>query len=243
MAGFRFALKLTPHGRLALTESGDAPELAPELARRLQEAFSRGAGSGLLQLGARELVETLPAAWRSARPPRPRVTATVGGRPPGGLGTDALLDFAVEVILDGERLTQAEINELLKQTDGLALIRGRWVEVDPKKLAQTVEQFRKFEQIAAKRGITFAEAMRMMAGADVAGDSPAAADPEWAGAVAGPWLAETLRVLREPEAGDRLDPGRDLNGTLRPYQEVGVRWLVRNPRSAATGHVEPERIA
>jgi non-specific serine/threonine protein kinase len=167
----------------------------------------------------------MPAAWRSGKPSRPRVTATVGGRAPSTIGTEALLDFAVEVILDGERLTQAEINELLAQTSGLALIRGRWVEVDREKLARTVEQFRRFEQLAAKRGITFAEAMRMVAGADVAGDGPAAADPEWAGTVAGPWLAETLRALRAPEALDRIDPGRDLNGTLRPYQQVGVRWL------------------
>jgi non-specific serine/threonine protein kinase len=178
------------------------------------------------ELDAAGIVVRMPAAWRSGRPPRPRVTATVGGRAPSGLGTEALLDFAVEVILDGERLTQAEINELLAQTDGLALIRGRWVEVDREQLARTVEQFRKCEQLAARRGITFAEAMRMVAGADVAGDSPAAAaESEWAGTVAGPWLAETLRALRAPEALDRIDPGRDLKGTLRPYQQVGVRWL------------------
>jgi hypothetical protein len=39
MTGFRLALTLTPHGRLAVTESDDAPELAPELARRSWEAF------------------------------------------------------------------------------------------------------------------------------------------------------------------------------------------------------------
>ncbi len=27
------------------------------------------------------------------------------------------------------------------------------------------------------------------------------------------------------EALDRIDPGRDLNGALRPYQQTGVRWL------------------
>jgi len=84
------------------------------------------------------------------------------------------------------RLPQAEIKKLLAQTDGLALIRGRWVEGDREKLARTVEQFHKLEQLAAGRGITFAEAMRMMACADIAADVPAAADPEWAGAVAGP---------------------------------------------------------
>ncbi len=57
MVGFRLALTLTPHGRLAVTESDDASKLAPELTRRLWEAFSRGTGFGLLHLGAREIGE------------------------------------------------------------------------------------------------------------------------------------------------------------------------------------------
>jgi hypothetical protein len=67
MAGFRFTLTLTPHGYLVISEPDDAPELAPELGQRLRTAFSRGAGFGLLQLGAREIGETLPAVfayWR-----------------------------------------------------------------------------------------------------------------------------------------------------------------------------------
>jgi hypothetical protein len=177
------------------------------------------------ELEAAGIVVRMPAAWRTGRPSRPRVTATVGRNVPAGLGTNALLDFSAEVILDGERLTQTEIDELLSGTDGLALIRGQWVEVDRAKLERTMEQFRKFEQLAASEGVTFAEAMRMVAGTDIAGACPAAQDSEWAGAVAGPWLAETLRSLRTPEASDNVDPGRDLNGALRPYQQIGVRWL------------------
>ena len=48
------------------------------------------------------VVVRMPAPWRANRPPRPRVTATVGGKAPSGLGTDALLDFHMEVTLDGE---------------------------------------------------------------------------------------------------------------------------------------------
>jgi hypothetical protein len=43
---------------------------------------------------------------------------------------DALLDFQMEVTLDGEILSKAEIQRLLAQSEGLALIRGKWVEVD-----------------------------------------------------------------------------------------------------------------
>ena len=50
------------------------------------------------------MVVRMPAAWRGNRPPRPRVTGTVGGKAPSGLGQDALLDFHMEVTLDGEAL-------------------------------------------------------------------------------------------------------------------------------------------
>jgi non-specific serine/threonine protein kinase len=68
--------------------------------------------------------------------------------------------------------------------------------------------------------------MRMLAGADVAGDSEAGqADPDWSRVVAGPWLRETLEGLRAPETLARLQPGEALKTTLRPYQQVGARWL------------------
>ncbi|MDO8477095.1 MAG: DEAD/DEAH box helicase [Candidatus Rokubacteria bacterium] len=177
------------------------------------------------QLEAAGIVVRVPGAWRAGRPPRPQVSATVGGRRPPGLGTDALLDFRMEMTLDGDRLTDAEIATLLRGSDGLQLIRGRWVEVDRDKLRATLEQFRRVERAAAEHGLTFAEAMRMLAGADLAADGAAAADPDWSRVVAGPWLAETLAGLRSPEGLSRVEPGADLHATLRPYQQVGVRWL------------------
>src|SRR6266436_8516444 len=40
------------------------------------------------QLEAAGVVVRMPAAWRGNRPPRPRVTGTVGGKPPSGLGQE-----------------------------------------------------------------------------------------------------------------------------------------------------------
>jgi hypothetical protein len=48
---------LTPHGRLLLVRDDDASLLEAKLAHRIQNAFGRGAGHGLLHLGATELVE------------------------------------------------------------------------------------------------------------------------------------------------------------------------------------------
>ena len=159
------------------------------------------------------------------RPPRPRVTATVGGKPPSGLGTDALLDFEIGVSLDGEPLTNAEIERLLAASNGLHLVRGRWVEVDRDRLSRMLDEFREVETAAAKDGLSFGEAMRLLAGAHVPGDIVAATAPEWSSVVAGPWLMKTLAHLRDPAQLAQLDPGAALKATLRPYQQTGVGWL------------------
>src|SRR5580693_4448721 len=61
------ALCLTPHGRLVLVADAGAQPLDAGLAERLQMAFERGSGHGLLLLGADEAGTTLPpvfAWWR-----------------------------------------------------------------------------------------------------------------------------------------------------------------------------------
>ena len=172
------------------------------------------------------VVVRMPATWRMNRPARPQVTATVGGKTPSHLGLDALLDFRMDVTLDGESLSAAEIRQLLAQSEGLAFIRGKWVEVDHDRLSRTLAQFETIERRAAAGGVSFGEAMRMLAGAGIAGEGTAgSADIDWGETVAGPWLAETLAALRRPEAISRIDPGRLLQGVLRPYQQAGVHWL------------------
>jgi non-specific serine/threonine protein kinase len=177
-------------------------------------------------LEAAGVIVRVPGAWRASRPPRPQVSAIVGAKPPSGLGTEALLDFQMDVTLDGERLTAAEIERLLAASNGLHLVRGRWVEVDRAKLARMLDEFRAVEQVAMERGLNFAEAMRLLAGVRVSGDevveTPA---PDWSRVVAGSWLASTLQALRQPHALATVDPGDALRTTLRPYQQAGVRWL------------------
>jgi superfamily II DNA or RNA helicase len=176
------------------------------------------------KLEAAGIIVRAPRAWPAGHPSRPLVKASIGTRPPSLLGKDALLDFSMEVTLDGERLSAAEIKALLAAGNGLQLLRGRWVEVDRKKLGRMLERFQAIERAAAESGLPFAEAMRLVAGAsfDEAGNS---ADADWSQLVAGPWLAETLQGLRQPEGLAQVSPGAELKATLRPYQQAGVRWL------------------
>ena len=178
----------------------------------------------LPELETAGVIVRMPAAWRANRPSRPQVTATVGSRAPSAVGLDGLLDFRMGVTLDGEPLTEAEIAALLAGTENLVLLRGQWVEVDRARLERTMAQFRAAEERAEQDGLSFAEAMRLLAGAAVTRDDPAAADADWARVTAGPWLAEKLQALRAP-GGDGVDPGPALHGTLRPYQRAGTQWL------------------
>ena len=176
------------------------------------------------QFEAAGIVVRAPGAWRSGRPARPLVKASVGAKPPSLLGKDALLDFSLDVTLDGEHLSAADIKKLLAGGDGLQLMRGHWVEVDRKKLSRMLERFQVIEQAATNGGLAFSEAMRLVAGATLDGVTDTD-DAEWSQVVAGSWLADTLQGLRSPEGLAQVTPGDELKATLRPYQQAGVRWL------------------
>ena len=170
------------------------------------------------------VVVRVPLFWGAARPARPQVKAQVGGRQPSLLGQDALLDFSMEVTLDGEQLSKAEVQALLNGGDGLQLMRGRWVEVDRKRLSRMLDRFRSIEQSAEQAGLSFAQALRLVSGAALEEDIDPA-DQQWSQMVAGPWLEQTLQGLRKPEGLGKVRVGRELKANLRPYQEVGVQWL------------------
>jgi len=58
---------LTPHGVLILRPSGDVASLKPDFGVRLEKAFAKGAGHGLLCLGADDVGTVLPPVlsyWR-----------------------------------------------------------------------------------------------------------------------------------------------------------------------------------
>lgn len=171
------------------------------------------------------VVVRMPANWRMNRPTRPVVKATVGGKAPSSVGMDALLDFEMEVSLDGEALTETEIHAILAQSDGLALVRGKWIEVDHARLQDTLAKFREIEKTASSEGMSFGEAMRLLAGASIGEDDSGAASVKWAEVAAGPWLEETLKKLRSSEGLAGMGLGKGLRATLRPYQQVGVHWL------------------
>ena len=174
------------------------------------------------------MVVRVPDWWSARNRPRPKVSVSVGGKTPSSLGMNALLDFDVTLTLDSKALSPKEIKALLASSEGLALIKGKWVEVDREKLSQVLDQWREVQEQAAAGGVSFAEAMRMLAGANLnaaATDRAADARPEWSEVIAGKWLAGKLDSLRSPQVRTEIESGAGLRAELRPYQKTGVQWL------------------
>ena len=140
------------------------------------------------------LVVRVPDWWRARRPPRPEVSVRVGDKKPSALGTDALLDFSVGVALGDDKLTAAEVRELMASSGGLVRLRGQWVELDRERLRQVLDHWERVRRQAEEGGLSFLEGMRLLAGAgrsDAEATALAAAEG-WSRVEAGAWLARTL---------------------------------------------------
>jgi len=166
--------------------------------------------------------------WWIRQAPRVRVGVSIGKKGPSQFGADAMLDFKAELALDGEKLTTEEWRSILEGSDGLVFLKGRWVEVDREKLLEALKHWKRVEKAVGTDGVSFLQGMRLLAGAPIDAadtglfDEPTAA---WSEVRAGEWLEESLRQIRQPASIRVAVPPEELRGTLRPYQETGVKWL------------------
>jgi non-specific serine/threonine protein kinase len=208
----------------------DSGEIYHPLAWTPSEAFAF-----LQQIAACEasgVVVRVPDWWHAKRPPRPRVNVTVGAAKAAGLGLDSMLDFQVELTLDGDPISPAEWRKILAANESLVLIKGKWVEIDRDKLREVLDHWKVVQERAGREGISFLEGMRLLAGAggssrDLDLDLGAGdAASEWTRVTAGAWLEGLLADLQRPEGSREADPGKALKGTLRPYQRAGAAWLL-----------------
>jgi non-specific serine/threonine protein kinase len=170
------------------------------------------------------LLIRVPDWW--ARRPRPRVVVSIGNEKKNVLGPEAILDFQVRMAIGDDMLAESEWKGLLAGEDGLAFLKGQWVEVDREKLTEALAHWKRVERDAGDQGISFVEGMRLLAGAPadlVPGDDETVR--AWSFAQAGTWLKDLLAQLRSPDTLSASLPAGDLHAVLRHYQETGVRWL------------------
>jgi non-specific serine/threonine protein kinase len=171
------------------------------------------------------LVVRVPDWWRTRSRSHPEVRVSIGSEAPVDMGAAAILDFSARLCLDGEPLAAEEIEAILAESASLVLLKGRWVEIDRERLSDVLAHWKTAER-AAQEGLSFGEAMRLLAGATLgegAAEQAAAADHTMSRVIAGPWLAAALERLRSGEESGSPD---GLLLPLRGYQKAGLRWLL-----------------
>jgi len=152
-----------------------------------------------------------------------QVSISLGERRPSAVGMDALLSFDMELLFEDTPVSLEEARRLLASAEGLALIKNRWVAVDPEKLRQTLDAYEKARTLARREGLTFRDALRFQLNP---GSLLKAAGTDTAVTItSGQWLETVMAKMRHPELAAPVKLDSSFKAKLRPYQENGVRWL------------------
>lgn len=154
--------------------------------------------------------------WWKRRASSVNMAVSMGEDKPSMLGFDTLISLQPRLEVNGMPLSREDINNLLSQTNGLAMIKGKWVEVDHKRLEQLLNQMEE-QQVE----ITLFHALKM--------GLPSGKQSEEADVgpkiTNGKWLAQLLQKLRKPSSLKSAVLPKSFHATLRPYQKNGYTWL------------------
>ncbi len=167
-------------------------------------------GSVANDLAAAGLAVMWPAEVLRALDLRPVITTpSPVSITPGSLNLHTLSEMRWRATLDGEELTDAELEELTDAKRPMVRLRGRWVRADP-------EQLRRLKE---RRPISTGDALAAALTGNLVVDGEAVETE-----VVGPFadLAERLAGL---ESRPSFVAPIGLEAELRPYQERGVQWL------------------
>ena len=92
----------------------------------------------------------IPNFWKQKKSHKFTSGVSVGSKRPSMFGVDSLLDFEPYIMLDGRKLTRAELRDLMNEAEGLRLIKGQWVEVNHEELQSLLDMT---ESLSKKREI------------------------------------------------------------------------------------------
>ncbi|HEY5525587.1 MAG TPA: DEAD/DEAH box helicase [Clostridium sp.] len=164
----------------------------------------------------------IPNWWRR-KSNSVKLSVTIGNKEVSKIGMDSLLSFEPELFLGDDKISPLELKKLLAESEGLAFIKGKWIEIDKEKLQKVLEAYEKAENLAKEDGLTMADAMRMeLNAAEKLGISDEIVDLQVSN---GTWLKNIRDKMCNPEIIKESETIGSFNATLRPYQKTGFAWL------------------
>ncbi|MCK5763933.1 MAG: DEAD/DEAH box helicase, partial [Clostridiales bacterium] len=164
----------------------------------------------------------IPKWWKN-KSESLKMSITVGNNLIRRVDFDSIVDFNADLFLGGEKIEAFELKKLLSETEGLAFIKGKWVEVDYKKLNETLKAYEKAQKILNNSQLSIIEAMRFQINIEKTLNVPK--DIFEIEVTNGEWIDSVVTKLIKPEEIQSIDCGSGFTGTLRDYQEKGLNWL------------------
>ena len=164
----------------------------------------------------------IPNWWKS-NTSSIRLNISVGDCQPSFVGMDAILSFNPQLFLGDTRISENEAKQLLRESEGLAYIKNKWVAVDPVKLKQTLDAYEKAKEMMDGGGLSLRDALRLQLdpkgifGADAEGLDTSVSN--------GKWIESVIQKLLDPGSITSIRPDKTFQAKLRQYQQKGLNWL------------------
>jgi SNF2 family DNA or RNA helicase len=152
-----------------------------------------------------------------------KVSVKIGEKNLSRLNFDAVLNYNVELSLGGETLTLKELKRLLSESEGLALIKNRWVEIDHGKLKEILLAYERAQSLSNEGEMGLIDAMRLQLNAGKL--FTVSSNTNEFEISNGTWLQTVLSNLIRPDSLPAITCGSSFNAELRAYQTIGLNWL------------------
>ncbi|HZJ68708.1 MAG TPA: DEAD/DEAH box helicase [Candidatus Eisenbacteria bacterium] len=164
----------------------------------------------------------VPDWWRKSNNSL-QMSVMVGEKEPSKVGLEAIMDFSPSLNIGGEKISEEELRDFLNMAEGLVQYKGKWVEINKRKLEAVLQAFEKVKDLTKDGALSLGEAMRLELNMNKLLYIPA--DEIDISVSNGQWLRTMKESLIQPSLIQEISIEPSLHATLRAYQENGYYWL------------------
>jgi non-specific serine/threonine protein kinase len=154
-----------------------------------------------------------------------RLSLTVGEKEPSKVGLKAIMDFLPSLTVGDEVLTEQELRAFLTMAEGMVKYKGKWVEIDKRKLAAVLQAFEKAKDLSNNEALSLGETMRLELNPGRLLDI--SSEEITVSVTNGQWFRTMKETLTHPSAIQKVGVEPSFHANLRTYQETGYHWLTQ----------------
>lgn len=187
--------------------------------------FLTDASETLINMGVEIL---LPSWWQVVKESQLMLKAKVSSSPRGQsfVGMNSLIDFNWRFATNGVEMSEEEFLALVSEQRRLVNFKGQWIKLDPAFIKQVQSILKK----ADREGLHLSDILQQELNAkDIAEDDDEQLDPRVFANIQielNQQMKSMLRKLTDTSELPTHDIPNEFQGTLRPYQQNGVDWLL-----------------